>query len=288
MKRLFHRKLSLALSRNPATAAFALALLLFTLIAAVLPTRDLDLGVYWRAAQRSFIAEVDPYPRPDGEQLPFTYPPTALFLIYPFSRLDLADSARLMWGLNLLLVPVLMWLLVSDLARTRPARGPVGPEDDDPDDRLAGQRLRIWGPLYVASFGGIYLTLHFHQVNLLILLCLWLFWRALRLGRAGYGAGAALALSAVAKPHYGLLLLAALQWPRTSPGDAASLWRAQRPFTGAILAGLLLLALSLLIAPAGSWNSWLTLVLGNTSFTELPPGHSSIAAPWNRRGSRRG
>jgi hypothetical protein len=187
-----------------------------------------------------------------------------------------------MWGLNLLLVPVLMWLLVSDLAQTRPARGPVDPEDDDPDDRLPGQRLRIWGPLYVASFGGIYLTLHFHQVNLLILLCLWLFWRALRLGRAGYGAGAALALSAVAKPHYGLLLLAALQWPRTSPGDAASLWRAHRLFTGAILAGLLLLALSLLIAPAGSWNSWLTLVLGNTSFTELPPGHSSIAAPWNR------
>ena len=65
----------------------------------------------------------------------------------------------------------------------------------------------------MASFGGIYLTLHFHQVNLLILLFLWLFWRALRLGRAGYGAGAALALSAVAKPHYGLLLLAALQWP---------------------------------------------------------------------------
>jgi hypothetical protein len=142
--------------------------------------------------------------------------------------------------------------------------------------------LRVWGPLYVSSFGGIYLTLHFHQVNLLILLCLWLFWRALRLGRAGYGAGAALALSAVAKPHYGLLLLAALQWPRTRAGDEAPLWRAQRPFTGAILAGLLLLALSLLVAPAGSWGSWLTLVLGNTSVTELPPGHSSIAAPWNR------
>ena len=267
---------------NHAAVAFAAALLLFGLIAALVPTRDLDLGVCWQAAQRNFVAQVDPYPRADGEQLPFTYPPTALFLIYPFSRLDLADSARLMWGINLLLVPLLMWLLVSDLARTRLARGQVDPEDDDPVDRLPGQRLRIWGPLYVASFGGLYLTLHFHQVNLLILLCLWLFWRAMRLGRAGYGAGAALALSAVAKPHYGLLLLAALQWPRTRAGDEASRWRALRPFAGAILTGLLLLALSLRVAPAGSWHSWLTRVLGNTSVTELPPGHSSIAAPWNR------
>ncbi len=287
MKRLFHRKLSGAFGRHRATVAFALALFLFALMAAVLPTRDLDLGVYWRAAQRTFIAQVDPYPRPEGEQLPFTYPPTALFLIYPFSRLDLADSARLMWGLNLLLVPVLMWLLVSDLARTRLAMGPVDPEEDDPGDRLPGQRLRVWGPLYVASFGGLYLTLHFHQVNLLILLCLWLYWRRLRLGRAGYGAGAALALSAVAKPHYGLLLLAAAQWPvaagtgRGRPRGWLMRWL-PRPFVGAIVAGLLLLALSLLIAPAGGWHSWITLVLGNTSVTELPPGHSSIAAPWNR------
>ena len=286
------------LGLNQGAVAFAAALLLFGLIAAVLPTRDLDLGVYWQAAQRTFVAQVDPYPRADGEQLPFTYPPTALFLIYPFSRLDLADSARLMWGINLLLVPVLMWLLVSDLARTRGASALANPVEDDRADGLPGQRLRVWGPLYVASFGGIYLTLHFHQVNLLILLFLWLYWRALRLGRASYGAGATLALSAVAKPHYGLLLLAAVRWPgsplasqRSSEQGTCQVpskhairpWsRTLSPMVGAALFGLLLIGVSLLIAPAGSWHSWLSLVLGNTSFTELPPGHSSIAAPWNR------
>ena len=268
--------------RTAALAGFGAALLLFALIAAVLPTRDLDLGVYWQAAQRTFVAEVDPYPRGEGEQLPFTYPPTALFLLYPFSRLDLAESARWMWGLNLLLVPVLMWLLVSDLARTQPESGTLAEVDDERAGLLSGRRLRVWGPLYVASFGGLYLTLHFHQVNLLILLCLWFYWRALRLGRAGFRAGAALALSAVAKPHYGLLLLAALRWPAVSIRNGQGPGLIPRPVVGAVVAGLLLLGLSLLIAPVGSWGSWLTLVLGNTSFTELPPGHSSIAAPWNR------
>lgn len=268
---------------GPTTAivGFGAALVLFALIAAVLPTRDLDLAVYWQAAQRTFVAGVDPYPRAEGEQLPFTYPPTALFLLYPFSRLDLAESARWMWGLNLLLVPVLMGLLVSDLARTRVGSGPLG-AGDDRADRLPGRRLCLWGPLYMASFGGLYLTLHFHQVNLLILFCLWFYWRALRLGHDGYGAGAALALSAVAKPHYGLLLLAALRWPAVPIGNGRRRGLVPRPVIGAVVAGLLLLGLSLLIAPAGSWGSWLTLVLGNTSFTELPPGHSSIAAPWNR------
>jgi len=146
----------------------------------------------------------------------------------------------------------------------------------------------------------------YHQVNLPILLCLWMYWRAVRLGLAGYGSGAALALGSVAKPHYGLLLLGSLQWPgsrraSTTKGSRTGAegtehradqaggkpitqaWMQPfRPLLGAVLAGLLLLALSLLIAPAGSWGSWLTLVAGSTSLTELPPGHSSIAAPWNR------
>jgi hypothetical protein len=42
------------------------------------------------------------------------------------------------------------------------------------------------------------------------------------------------------------------------------------------------LALSLAIAPAGSWSVWIEHIPGATSYTALPPGHSSIAAPWNR------
>lgn len=299
----------LGAARINEAAGLVAALLLFALIAAALPTRDLDLKVYHQAAQRAFVAQVDPYPRADGEVLPLTYPPSALFLIYPFSRLDLSDSASLMWAINLLLVALLMVLLVRDLARIRPASGTrpiVESGTDVTADLIAGRRLRIWGPLYVACFGGIYLTLHFHQVNLPILLCLWLYWRALRLGRASYGAGALLALGSVAKPHYGLLLLGALQWPGASPTSepnnslsgkasnkasnepaagkmATQAWlRALRPMLGAALFGLLLIGVSLLIAPTGSWDSWLRLVLDTTSFTELPPGHSSIAAPWNR------
>jgi alpha-1,2-mannosyltransferase len=230
-----------------------LALALFAAIVSALHTRELDIAVYRQAAERVFVAGVDPYPRREGDVLPFTYPPTALFLMYPFSRLDLADAERLVWHLNLALVPILMLLLVRDLAKDAP-----------------GRRLALWGPIYIAAFGGVYLTLVFHQINLLILLCLWLYWRSLRRGQGGYGAGAALALGAVAKPHYALLLLGALARPRP------------RLLVGGAVAGLALLTLSLVLAPAGSWGSWLNQIVGATSYTTLPPGHSSIAAPWNR------
>jgi hypothetical protein len=167
-----------------------IALVMFAAIASALHTRELDIAVYRQAAERVFAAGVDPYQRRDGDVLPFTYPPTALFLIYPFSRLDLADAERLVWHLNLALVPILMLPMVRDLA------------EDDP-----GRRLVLWGPIYIAAFGGVYLTLAFHQINLLILLFLWVYWRSVRRGRYGYGAGAALALGSVAKPHYALLLL---------------------------------------------------------------------------------
>jgi hypothetical protein len=230
-----------------------IALVMFAAIASALHTRELDIAVYRQAAERVFAAGVDPYQRRDGDVLPFTYPPTALFLIYPFSRLDLADAERLVWHLNLALVPILMLPMVRDLA------------EDDP-----GRRLVLWGPIYIAAFGGVYLTLAFHQINLLILLFLWVYWRSVRRGRYGYGAGAALALGSVAKPHYALLLLGALARPRP------------RLLLGGAIAALALLTLSLVLAPAGSWGSWLTGIVGTTSYTTLPPGHSSIAAPWNR------
>ena len=202
--------------------SLCLALALFATIASDLHTRALDIAVYRQAAERVFISGTDPYTRRAGDVLPFTYPPTALFLIYPFSRLDLSASERLVWGLNLLLVPLLM------------------------------------------------LTLVFHQINLLILLCLWLFWRGLRRGQSGYGAGAALALGSVAKPHYAVLLLGTL--PRPAP----------RLLLGAAVVALALVILSLRLAPAGSWGAWLTQIVEATSYSALPPGHSSIAAPWNR------
>lgn len=230
-----------------------IALALFAAITSALHTRALDIAVYRQAAERVFVAGVDPYQHRDGDVLPFTYPPTALFLIYPFSSLELADAERLVWDLNLALVPILMLLMVRDLA------------EDEP-----GRRLVLWGPIYIAAFGGVYLTLRFHQINLLILLCLWLYWRSVRRGRCGYGAGAALVLGSVAKPHYALLLLGALARPRP------------RLLLGGASAALALLTLSLMLAPAGSWESWLTQIVGTTSYTTLPPGHSSIAAPWNR------
>jgi len=233
--------------------SLCLALALFATIASNLHTRELDIAVYRQAADRVFIAGIDPYTRRAGDVLPFTYPPTALFLIYPFSRLDLRASARFVWGLNLLLAPLLMLMLVQDLTE-------------------GGRRRRLlrWGPIYVAAYGGVHLTLVFHQINLLILLCLWLYWRRLRRGRPGFGAGAALALGSVAKPHYALLLIGAL--PRPPP----------RLLLGAAVAALALVTLSLLLAPAGSWGAWLTQIVEVTSYSALPSGHSSIAAPWNR------
>ncbi len=259
-----------------------LALLIFALISASLPTRDIDLDVYWKAAQRVYQLDQDPYPRQAADKLPFTYPPSALFLISPLGLLDRQDATRLFWWVNLALLPLLMLLLVQDLAHTALPTPPsrLGRDPALGPDPLGGpgRRLLSWGPLYIALFGGIYLNLIFYQINFLILLCIWLYWRRIRLQRLDQGAGAALALGSVAKPHYALLMLGALL--QGSGRGGAGAWRA--PLLGALAAGGLILALSLVLAPPGSWQSWWSLVPGQTSYTELPPGHSSIAAPWNR------
>lgn len=214
---------------------------------------DTDIAVYWKAAHRVFEQGIDPYLRQPGDVLPFTYPPTALFLVYPFSLLDLNQSARLMLMVNLLLAVALMVLIVADLSR------------DDP-----GRRLTFWGPIYFAAFGGLYLNLLFCQVNLIALLFLWIYWRQVRLPCRTWSSGIGLAVGCVAKPHYGLLLLGA----GPKPG--------YRVIAGASVAGVVVLGTSLALAPEDSWRTWTETVLGETSYTALPAGHSSIAAPWNR------
>ena len=226
---------------------------LFLAVTSTLSPVDTDIAVYWKAAHRVFEQGVDPYLRQPGDVLPFTYPPTALFLVYPFSWLDLNQSARLMLMVNLLLAVALMALIVADLSH------------DDP-----GRRLFFWGPIYFAAFGGLYLNLVFRQVNLIALLFLWLYWRQARRPRRSWSSGITLALGCVAKPHYGLLLLGA--GPR--PG--------YRLIGGASIAGIILLGTSVALAPEGSWRTWIDVVLGETSYTTLPAGHSTIAAPWNR------
>jgi hypothetical protein len=254
------------------------ALALFAVITALTPLRALDLDVYLAAAERVFVLGTEPYTRPGDAGLPFTYPPTALFLLQPLAGLSSAAASALLWSLNIALALVLMLLLPRDLARGGASA----------DAALAGRRLATWGPLYVAGFGAVYLTIHFQQINLLLLLCLWGYWRIARApsgpgAAGGLAGGAALALGSVAKPHYGLLVVAAFGClgRRASGGG----WRAGPGawlLAGAALAGAALLGLSVALAPAGSWSAWWALVPGTTSFTELPPGHSSIAAPWNR------
>jgi|GEM_PF-1900126 len=230
-----------------------LALVLLGLISSQVQLRDTDIAVYATAAERVFIDGEDPYPRRPGDVLPFTYPPTALPLLDPIAGLDLEQLARVMLALNLVLTLVAMVLVVGDLAR------------DDPSGKL-----RCWGPLYIAGFGALYLNIQFGQINLLLLLLIWGYWRALRRGQARAGAGAWLALGCLAKPHYVLLGLGAGPLPRP------------RLVIGGLLAGGLLIGLSFWIAPSGSWVSWWQDIVATTSLTQLPPGHSSIAAPWNR------
>jgi hypothetical protein len=264
------------LRRLPVLAALGL----FVTLAGALELRDLDLAVYWRAAQQVFVAGTEPYTRPDGTGLPFTYPPTAFFLLLPLAEHTPEQASVLLSSLNLAMALVVILLLPRGLAHT----------GGDPAAVIAGRRLSTWGPLYVAAFGGLYLTLHFQQINLLLLLCLWAFWWGLRRtgngtpGRSpraiagGLGAGAALALGSIAKPHYGILLAGALGCLRREGRPGPDLW----VLVGTVAAGVALLGLSLALAPAGSWQAWFEQIVGTTSFTALPPGHSSIAAPWNR------
>ena len=230
-----------------------LAIVLLGLITSQIQLRDTDIAVYSTAAERVFSEAEDPYPRRTGDVLPFTYPPTALPLLYPIAGVSLKQLANGMLVLNLLLTLVVMIVIVGDLAR------------DDPSSKLP-----FWGPLYIACFGGLYLNLQFGQINLLLLLLIWGYWRALRRDREGSGAGVMLALGCIAKPHYVLLGLGAGPLPRI------------RLVMGGLLTGSLVIALSLWVAPSGSWVSWWQEIVATTSLTQLPPGHSSIAAPWNR------
>jgi len=279
-------------TRRSEWAALVAALALFTTIASQLEPRELDLAVYWQAAQRIFVDGIEPYTRPDDRGLPFTYPPTAFFLLWPLAGRTLEQAAALMWPLNLALAVAVIWLLPRDLARQAEVPGIAASPSLLPlaARNMASRRLLICGPVYIASFGGLYLTLYFQQVNLLLLVCLWGFWRVLRqagatpaatLPRDPLGlltAGASLALGSIAKPHFGLLGLGALGCLRHGrrPGPGAGL------VLGAAIGGAALLWLSLALAPAGSWQAWVDQILANTSLTTLPPGHSSIAAPWNR------
>ncbi len=248
----------LNLGRSPASwVGLILAITLLGVIASQVHLRDTDIAVYATAAERVFNEGADPYPRRPGDVLPFTYPPTALPLLYPIVGpivgISLEQLAGAMLVLNLLLTVVVMVIIVGDLAR------------DDPSGKL-----RFWGPLYIASFGGLYLNLQFGQINLLLLLLIWGYWRDLRGAREGARAGALLALGCIAKPHYVLLGLGAGPLPRL------------KLVASGLLAGSLLIALSLWVAPSGSWTSWWQDIVATTSLTQLPPGHSSIAAPWNR------
>lgn len=239
---------------SPASwAGLILAIVVLGLIASQVQLRDTDIAVYSTAAERVVNDDEDPYPRRPGDVLPFTYPPTALPLLYPIADLSLEQLAGVMRALNLLLTLVVMIVIVNDLARSDPSG-----------------RLRFWGPIYIACFGGLYLNLQFGQINLLLLLLIWGYWRALRCGREGTTAGAWLALGCIAKPHYALLGLGAGPLPSA------------RLIIGAVATGVLLMTLSLWLAPSGSWTSWWQDIVATTSLTELPPGHSSIAAPWNR------
>lgn len=235
--------------------AFGLALgvaLLLT-IASTLSPVDTDIAMYWNAVHRAFEQGVDPYRLQPGDKLLFVYPPSALFLLYPLSKLDLAQAATLMLTVNLFLSAALMALMVTDLAQ------------DDPSGRLAW-----WGPLYFAAFGGNYLNLVFCQVNLVALLFLWLYWRQVRRSRLTRTSGVMLVLGALAKPHYGLLAVGAGPQPGL------------RIILGASLAGTALFVASLLWLPGGLWHSWIAQVVAETSYTALPGGRTSIAAPWNR------
>lgn len=232
---------------------FVAGVSLFVVVVSSLSPVDTDIAMYWTAAHRVFDLGVDPYILQSGDRLLFVYPPTAFFLLYPFSELDIAQSSTLMLTVNSVLAVMLMAMIVGDLARDDPSR-----------------RLVLWGPLYVAAFGGLYLNIIFCQINLIVLLFLWLYWRQVRCSQRTWSSGGALVLGCVAKPHYFLLALGA----GPKPG--------YRIIVGALIAGTALVGGSLALAPDGSWDTWVEGVLGEIGYTSLPGNLSSIAAPWNR------
>jgi hypothetical protein len=116
----------------------AAALMLFGIVVALTPLRDLDLEVYLAAAQQVFVHGTEPYTRPEGTGLPFTYPPTALFMLRPLAVLNLEQAANLLWALNLALAALVIWLLPRDLAHV--PVGEASPPRSEPYHEDRGQR----------------------------------------------------------------------------------------------------------------------------------------------------
>jgi len=234
--------------------AYGLAVFAFLILAHLTPKSKTDINQYWNTAQRAFNQEIDPYPLYPGDRLPFIYPPSGILMFLPYAHLTMDEAAKGMFVLNcVLVIVVLMGLIIRDLSRSG-----------------AHGRLATWGPLFVALYGGVHVTIALSQVNIIMLGFLWMYWRRLREGAPSATAGVGLVLGSAAKPHYGLLL--ALAAPRFG----------RNLVLGVVAASICLFAATLLLLPNGVWDSWLVHIAGHTSYTELPEGHRSIAVPWNR------
>ncbi len=175
-------------------------------------------------------------------------------MLYPLSHMDLDQSIAAILLVNVFaVIALLMGSIINDLAQ----------------DDLSGW-LHFWGPVYIALYGGIYLTITYCQINLIIVLVLWLFWRDIRCSHSTYRSGAALVAGAVAKPHYALLMVGA----SPKPG--------QKLIISACTVGTIALLFSIILVPSNSWHTWSSQIVGDTNYAKLPEGYSSIAAPWNR------
>ncbi|WP_266220551.1 glycosyltransferase family 87 protein [Paraliomyxa miuraensis] len=222
---------------------------------------DYDHAAYWNAAQEVFKEGKDPYT--DANEVrstdEFVYSPPALLFFYPSSLLSESGSGLLMWVVNAVLALVLLAGLPRDLSSI-----------------ATSPRFWPYATLYIALFGGIFCTIAFGQVNIVLAFFMWLFWRTLRQpGSSVLGGSSFIVGCALFKPHYAVLGLATLGRPRPRFWLGIGL-----TLTCSLLATVLLL-------PDGLLTSWLSnIVRPITPMSvahNLPAGEEiPVGAPWNR------
>lgn len=224
------------------------------------PNRDLP--SFYAASVSVFNLGESPYDSARLEMLmegdeyvfPYLYPPPSLLLFFPLSLLTYADARQLVLVVNHLLFLFLVWAIPLYLLRKQPRSG------------FVGAAMCI---VYSLTFYPVVLTLEHGQVNILLTVCLLLFWSLADKGRS-ISASFFLALAVLLKTYPVIIVPLLLLTRRRRDALYTLGWLA------------LATVISFAILPSAVWHDWLTKVLPVGGYMQTAEGMYPPAAIWNQ------
>jgi hypothetical protein len=222
---------------------------------------NMDLPSFYSASISAFKLGKSPYD-PAGLQhltdafitFPFLYSPPSLLFFFPLSLISY-DTARLLTLIgNHFILLAILWMIPLQLLRARPST------------HFLTIATCIVYPLLCYP---IALTIKCGQINLLLTLCLMLFWLQSRRGNT-MASAFFLAVAIVLKTYPAILLIMLLLLGRRKEFALTCLWLA------------IAVATTLVIFPFDLWRDWLTQIVPSGGYLKTPVGLISPAVPENQ------